>query len=323
MKRYIPPEVLAEVKKIDFFSYLKVFEPNELVHVAGNEYCLKSDKSVKISNGLWIDFSKGYGGRSALSYFEKAKGYDYIDAAFYILEKTKIIPINYEELEQNSIRKLEEKVLILPQKSPTNFRVMAYLMSRCIDKEIINYCIENNFLYEDLPYHNVVFVGYDDKNIARFACVRATNETRYMHDCKGSSKQYSFKLLSENDKESLHIFESAIDLLSYATLLKKHGMDYKNFNLMSLSGVYQPAKIMEQSKVPVVIENYIKMNPKLKKIILHLDDDLAGKNATKALKYVLENRFIVENKPPPEGKDFNEYLCKLEEKKRKKRELER
>ena len=101
--------------------------------------------------------------------------------------------------------------------------------------------------------------GYNEKNEAKFACVRATNETRYMHDCKGSSKQYSFKLLSENDKHSLHLFESAIDLLSYATLLKKYGMNYKNFNLMSLSGVYQPAKILEQSKVPVVLENYIKL----------------------------------------------------------------
>lgn len=167
--------------------------------------------------------------------------------------------------------------------------------------------------------------GYNDKNEAKFACVRATNQTRYMHDCKGSTKQYSFKLLSENnkDKDSLHLFESAIDLLSYATLLKKHGMDYKNFNLMSLSGVYQPAKVLEQSKVPVVIENYIKTNPKLKKIILHLDSDLAGKNAAEALKFALKNQFIIEDKPPPEGKDFNEYLCKLEEKKRKNRELER
>ena len=109
----------------------------------------------------------------------------------------------------------------------------------------------------------------------------------------------------------MHLFESAIDLLSYATLLKKYGMNYKNFNLMSLSGVYQPAKVLEQSKVPVVLENYIKVNPKLQKIILHLDNDLAGKNATEALRYVLKNRYKVENKPPSSGKDFNEYLCQI------------
>ena len=158
MKKYIPPEILVEVKKIDLFTYLKIYEPDELVHVAGNEYCLKSDRSVKLSNGLWIDFSKGYGGKSALSYFEKAKGYDYVEAALNILEKTKIIPINYEEIEQNSISKVEEKVLVLPKKSSTNYKIISYLMSRCIDKDIIDYCIKNNFIYEDLPYHNVVFV---------------------------------------------------------------------------------------------------------------------------------------------------------------------
>lgn len=158
MKRYIPPEILAEIKKIDFYTYLKTYEPNELVHVAGNEYCLKNDRSVKISNGFWNDFSKGYGGRSALSYYEKAIFNNYVEAGVYLLEKMEKVPMNYEEITKNSISKVEEKVLILPPKSSTNFKVMMYLMSRCIDKEIIDYCIKNNFLYEDLPYHNVVFI---------------------------------------------------------------------------------------------------------------------------------------------------------------------
>ena len=153
--------------------------------------------------------------------------------------------------------------------------------------------------------------GYNEKNEAKFACVRATNSTRYMHDCKGSSKKYSFKLLSQNDDYNLHLFESAIDLLSYATLLKNRGINYKNFNLMSLSGVYQPAKILEQSKIPVVLENYLKNNSKIRKIILHLDSDLAGRNATTALQFVLKNKYEIEDKPPPSGKDFNDYLCNL------------
>ena len=153
--------------------------------------------------------------------------------------------------------------------------------------------------------------GYDENNIAKFACVRATNLTRYMHDCKGSSKQYSFKILSSDDESSLHVFESAIDLLSYVTLLKNRGLNYMKFNLMSLSGVYQPAKIIEQSKVPIVIENYLKKNPKTRKIFLHFDNDIAGRNATNALQIVLGKRYEIEDKPPAFGKDFNDYLCSL------------
>lgn len=38
---------------------------------------------------------------------------------------------------------------------------MSYLIGRGIDKDIISECIDNRLIYEDLPNHNVVFVGYD------------------------------------------------------------------------------------------------------------------------------------------------------------------
>ena len=33
---YISPEIVRAVKKIDLFTYLKTYEPDELKHVAGN-----------------------------------------------------------------------------------------------------------------------------------------------------------------------------------------------------------------------------------------------------------------------------------------------
>ena len=130
-----------------------------------------------------------------------------------------------------------------------------------------------------------------------------------MHDIKGSSKDYSFKLVAENESKSVHLFESAIDLLSYATLLKLYGHNYKNFNLVSLSGVYQPAKVIRESKVPIAIQNFLKINPNITQIYLHLDNDIAGIEASKALKIVLGNDYEVIDKPSPSGKDINDYLC--------------
>ena len=200
----------------------------------------------------------------------------------------------------------------MPDKSETRNRVFAYLASRGIDKEIINYCLKNNLIYEDTPYHNVVFLGYDEQNEVKFGCVRATNSTRYMHDLKGSSKEYSFRLLSKTVGTDLHIFESAIDLLSYATLLKMWGLNFQNYNLMSLSGVYQPAKVIEQSKVPVVLEKYLEKNKTISKIILHFDNDIAGRYATNAFQIVLKNRYEVVDKSlktDEKIKDVNDYLC--------------
>ncbi len=38
---------------------------------------------------------------------------------------------------------------------------------------------------------------------------------------RGAQKNILFRMLGANECNSLHIFESSIDLLSYATLLKK------------------------------------------------------------------------------------------------------
>ena len=50
---YISPEQIKELQKIDLLTYLQNYEPNELVHVSGDNYCTRSHDSLKISNGLW------------------------------------------------------------------------------------------------------------------------------------------------------------------------------------------------------------------------------------------------------------------------------
>ena len=59
-----------------------------------------------------------------------------------------------------------------------------------------------------------------------------------MYDAKGSSKECSFRILAKEKVNSIHLFEGAIDLLSYATLLKEKGTDWRKINLISLSGVF-------------------------------------------------------------------------------------
>ena len=156
--KYVPPNVVEEIKRIDLFTYLKTYEPNELVHVSGNEYTTKTNGSLKISNGLWNWCSRGIGGRNAVDFLIKVRGYTFKEAIDFLIEKTKISPINYEEIKANTYKNIEEKQLILPEKSPTNFKIKSYLMGRGIDEEIIDYCLKNNFIYEDIPYKNVVFV---------------------------------------------------------------------------------------------------------------------------------------------------------------------
>ena len=127
-------------------------------------------------------------------------------------------------------------------------------------------------------------------------------------DASGSDKRYSFRLLAREPCVSVHLFEAAIDLLSYATYLKCEGKDYRKENLLSLSGVYQPKKEMKDSKVPIALTTFLKANPHIKTIVLHLDNDKTGRLCTAALKELLNKDYKIVDAPPPVGKDFNDFL---------------
>lgn len=92
----------------------------------------------------------------------------------------------------------------------------------------------------------------------------------------GSDKHYSFALPVNPKNSTVHLFESAIDLLSYATLYEKLGGDWRQLNLLSLAGVYQPKKVIEESKLPAALARYLEDYPHIKTVALHLDNDSPG-----------------------------------------------
>ena len=89
---YIPPQVVQEVKRIDLLTYLKNYEPYELVHFSGNTYTTRTHDSLKISNGKWMWWSRGIGGRSALDYLIKVKDYSFLEAVELLAGQANIQP---------------------------------------------------------------------------------------------------------------------------------------------------------------------------------------------------------------------------------------
>ena len=298
---YIAPEIILEAKRMDLLTYLRNFEPNELVKLSDRVYTTRRHDSLKISNGKWMWWSQGIGGKSALDYLVKVKGLRFVDAVETIMVHTAIQGPIYTKNNKS-------KPLLLPDKSASIDKVYEYLSGRGIDYEIITYCVENNLIFESLPYHNIVFVGYDEEKIPRYAAFRSTKSDRIMGDCSGSKKQFSFRIARGSGNE-IHLFECAIDLLSYATICKYGGKNWQEMNLVSLAGVYSPRKKIEDSKVPVVLENFLKAHEKINRVILHFDNDRAGRYAAKALKIILSEEYEVVDNPPPKGKDFNDFLC--------------
>lgn len=301
---YIEPEVITEAKRMDLLTYLSEYEPEELVKFSSNTYTTKTHDSLKISNGKWMWWSRGFGGKSALDYLVKVRGMSFPKAVEAIMGNGSV---SYNRPEK--VSSYENQPLLLPEKSPSSDVVVEYLFSRGIDYEIINYCLDNELIMESLPYHNVVFIGYDEERKPKYAAYRATNQSRLMGDCTGSKKQYSFRLTADNTGE-VHLFECAIDLLSYATLLKLDGKEWREHNLVSLAGVYSPKAVIEESKVPAAIKNLLSKDKTIKRIVLHLDNDIAGRKATKALQTILKDEYEVVDDPPACGKDVNDFLCK-------------
>ena len=301
---YIAPEVITEAKRMDLLTYLREYEPGELVRFSSNTYTTRTHDSLKISNGKWMWWSRGIGGKSALDYLIKVRGMDFVEAVQTIMGNGSVSFPTYE-----NIKSYEEQPLLLPEKSPTTDVVFDYLFGRGIDFEIINYCLEQELIIESLPYHNAVFIGYDESKEPKYAAYRATNQSRIMGDCTGSKKQYSFRLTAENTGE-VHLFECAIDLLSYATLMKPEGKDWRQYNLVSLAGVYSPKQKIEDSKVPVTLGRLLEKDRTIGRIVLHLDNDIAGRKATKALQTILSDKYEVVDDPPQYGKDVNDFLCK-------------
>ena len=188
---YIPPSVVQEVKRMDLLTYLKNYEPYELVHFSGNTYTTRTHDSLKISNGKWMWWSQRTGGRSALDYLIKVRGYSFLEAVELLAERANIQPpLSVSE------NVPMEKQLLLPKKNQDDQKVITYLSGRGIDKEIIQFCLESGRVYESAFHHNAVFVGMDEKDNPKYAAIRGTG-TSFIGEANGSDKNYSFSIFTE------------------------------------------------------------------------------------------------------------------------------
>lgn len=313
---YYTEEQIKQARSIDLMTYLQTHEPTELIHVRGNTFCTLTHDSLKISNGKWFWWSRGFGGTSALDYLIKVKGLPFIEAMNILTDNSRDFQFETPKIFNRSNSNTERK-LLLPEKCETNLEVIRYLNGRGIDREIIRDCIDEGLLYESLPYHNCIFIGYDESGKAAYACYRATNGERLMGDAAGSDKRYAFRV--DRAGSTIHAFESAIDLLSYATIMKLQTGNWRAEPMVSLGGVYAPSPNRPNIKIPAALDNALQNHPEVKTIALHLDNDYAGMSAARSIAEQLQDKYVVRNEPPTAGKDCNDFLISIRQRNRSRR----
>lgn len=299
---YVTREQITQAKQIDLLTYLQHSSPEELVQLSGGTYCTREHDSLKISNGKWHWFSRGIGGRTALDYLIKVENYPFTYAVETILGRAAAMPPVSHIPSVNE----EEKELVLPKRNADNDAVIKYLTSRGIDRSIIEHCISRGLLYESEKYHNAVFVGHDSNGKPRYAALRGTFGD-FKGEASGSDKRFSFVLSDSLGAERVHLFECAIDALSYATLLKRSGMNWQENPLLSLAGVY---KAKDKADVPIALERFLGEHKSINKLYLHLDNDEIGRGASACIAEALGGRYRVVDVPVPYGKDVNDYLLR-------------
>ena len=344
MGKHFTQYEIYRVKSLDVFTYLRQFEPQELVQISAGNYCTRTHDSLKISNGMWYWFSKGIGGRSALDYLIKVRGMSFPDAVGLLLKCMEgIMPVavsqaGYEtrgtpgavtraehglgvSLEALVIsghgdgimpvslsqpEKDRERRLVLPAaQEGYPARVVRYLVGRGIARRVIDYCIEHRLLYESKEYHNAVFVGYDAGGVARYAALRGT-VGNFKGEASGSDKHYSFSICTQPSPAAVHVFESAIDLLSYATLELRAKRDWQRDALLSLAGVFKQKR---EKVVPMALSQFLADHPTVRTLCLHLDNDEIGRSAAKGIMEGLADApYQIINSPPKYGKDVNDQL---------------
>lgn len=295
---YIAAEDIIAARQIDLLSYLQANEPGELVKLPGNTYCTREHDSLKISNGKWHWFSRGIGGRTALDYLVKVKEMPFPDAVRLLTGgpiQTYVPPKEYTAP--------KERKLLLPEVNSNCDEVKKYLQGRGIHPTIIDYCIENKLLFQTVNYKNALFVGYDSAGKPRYGALRSTFSA-YKSEASGSDKHYSFSISVNPTADTVHVFESAIDLLSYATLQLYESGDWKETPMLSLAGVFAPKR---QGVVPVALSRFLSENPQIKTLRLHLDNDEVGRAAVAGIMEGLKDYTVIDE-PPASGKDVNEQL---------------
>lgn len=300
-KRFIRKDVLEKVRTLSAFDYLRNYATDLLVKNGRTDYYHRDHDSLHFSNGKWYWWSQGKGGTSALDYLIIVEGYEFKEACNYLSELMNVSAPVTTYYNTKPIKSFE-----LPIKDKNNDLVIRYLCEiRKIDKVIVEDFISKGMIYQSANFKNAVFVGYDGNKPA-YAFKRSIFKN-FKLDHAGSNKAFSFNYTNTNC-DVLHVFEAAIDLLSYMTLLKMKKIDYTELNYLSLAGASDKIAAKSEADIPIALKAYLERNPNIKTIVFHLDNDEVGIGATAKIISILNSKYQCIDEHPKMHKDVNELL---------------
>ena len=306
----VSEEQVKLAREVDLLTYLQINEPQELLPPKNGEYRTKTHSSLVISNGQWYWHRGGFGAATALDFLIKVRGMGFIDAVETVLS-ARGTP-DFSALPVEKAKPPPKWEFYPPKPQRYSNRAVSYLQERGISPEVINRAIQAGVLYESRYYnpasenHNAavcVFTGKDETGKTVFATMRGI-DIDFKQDKAGSDKRYNFTLPAKSpDSRHLAVFEAPVDLLSHAALQQRSGWNWDGHRI-SLGGTSN-----------ITLISFLERNPQIKRVTLHLDNDVAGLTAARKIKTELsaDSRFKhirVSISPPRGAKDYNDVLLR-------------
>lgn len=265
----------------------------------GSYYTTREMDSLRIKNRrTWYRYSERTGG-DAIDFLQHFEGKSFPEAVEFLLDwnrRSRDSPDLPPPVHRKERPAPEPVPFVLPPANEDQRRVTAYLRKRGIAPPVIRGFVEAGLLYEEAGHHNCVFVGRNRENAPAFAAQRGTYDkdgASFRAGVPGSDKDIGFYLPADSDVDRVHVFEAPIDLMSFCTLHRD-----MTRNAVALCGLYEGP-----------LDSYLRENPQIKYIFLCLDADGPGREAAERMKEkYAQQGYVVSYKPPPRGKDWNEYL---------------
>ena len=220
-------EQIDKANQVDLEELLR--RQGEKLIRSGRDHRLESDHSVTVRGNQWFDHASDQGGY-ALSFVRRHYHLSFNEAMELLTGEKGQAPLPIAKPRNDP-----PKEFVLPPASSSMRRVFGYLLgTRKLDREVLAAFVREKLIYEDLPYHNAVFVGTDEKGVARHAHKRSTNSDgkQIRLNVEGCDPAYSFHWNGHSGK--LYVFEAPIDLLSYISLYPE---GWKENSYVALCGV--------------------------------------------------------------------------------------
>ena len=285
-----------KANSVDLVEFLKM--QGEILIPSGREKRLQSNHSITVRGNEWFDHATKEGGL-AIDFVQNFYGQTFPDAVTMLLNGEQGVPYSKAIKREESRKPFE-----LPPRNNDMRRLFAYLIKhRLIDQDVVSFFAKEKLIYESKEpsvdkskeYHNAVFIGYDEKGIARHAHKRGlyTEGNGYKGNIDSSNPCYSFHYIGNSDR--IYVFEAPIDLLSFITIHKNS--DWKKHSYIALCG------LSEQSLLKT-----LESNPELLHVVLCLDHDSAGIEASEKIMDLLSEKDISFRQLQSVYKDWNEDL---------------